>query len=683
MKLKQVLFLLFSLTFTIAIIGQDQTAIKAEYKKAFDSQDWETAAKHLKVIKEEYFKGMNWDSLLYYNNELALVGEKSQNLELEIRGKSEALDIESYFSRTADLTKKRRAIFALIDTNRLNSAMLSALYQGQISFYQDLGKLDSALIRGKQSIYFADKSRAPEQMVMGRLSFANILTTMNRSGEAIQQLVECEEIVQNEYTEAVTQIRLYLETGKLLTKIEDFEKALYYLEKAKTITEANNFKTFTTDANMKIARVKYRQKKFDEAFLILTSCLEHYTNKRILSRRIGCLTVMAFVHNSRKDFTEFHKTIELLKKLSPKLSVGLRLQTGFVAISEGEYSKGLSIINEIKSENKLKDKNIRTLRRLEYQYYEKVNQPAEALKKYKEYTYLEDSMKQSNQYIITQRIESEYNRKKQDSEINSLNQINQAQDKALAVRNTALVMGIIMLLVLGGLLFGLYRLYQKNQKNQAQLTIQNKQISEALAQNKMLIKEIHHRVKNNLQVVTSLLSMQERKVTDVDTKDALKSSKTRVQSMSILHQNLYQGENLKEIDADTYIDQLVQNIKDTYSVDKDIKFNIDIDKVDLDIDTLIPLGLIVNELITNAIKHAFGDRPTGEISISLLNSGDQLKLIVKDNGIGLSSPELPNKPGSLGARLIKSFTKRLDGDLSVNVDNGTEIKISFVNDPLR
>ena len=196
------------------------------------------------------------------------------------------------------------------------------------------------------------------------------------------------------------------------------------------------------------------------------------------------------------------------------------------------------------------------------------------------------------------------------------------------------------------------------------------------------MKEIHHRVKNNLQVISSLLSMQERKVKDLDTKDALRSSKSRVQSMSILHQNLYTGEHLKSIDVDEYMNMLVQNIIDTYNIDQNIQFNIEIDPVSLDIDILVPLGLISNELICNALKHAFKGRENGHLDISLKSTNDQITLRVADNGIGFEGDQLPNKEGSLGTRLIQSFTQRLGGEITIDKTDGTSISILFDKDKL-
>jgi len=282
--------------------------------------------------------------------------------------------------------------------------------------------------------------------------------------------------------------------------------------------------------------------------------------------------------------------------------------------------------------------------KLEYLIAKAEGRYDDALVHMEHYKTQRDSVNKASQTMKARRLESQFKRKEQDAEILSLNKVTTAQEKSLAVRNTALVLGSIML---------------------------------ALEDNQMLIREIHHRVKNNLQVVSSLLSMQARKVTDDDTKDALNSSKTRVQSMSILHQNLYQEDNLKDVDVASYVDKLIGNIIDTYHVNENIKVQIDVDPIVLDIDTLVPLGLMANELVCNAVKHAFKGREAGELNISLKDIGESIVLTVSDDGVGFEGEELPIRAGSLGARLIKSFADRLEGEINIVKDSGTSVVITF------
>ena len=216
-------------------------------------------------------------------------------------------------------------------------------------------------------------------------------------------------------------------------------------------------------------------------------------------------------------------------------------------------------------------------------------------------------------------------------------------------------------------LFGflLYRLYGLNGK-----------LKQALGEKNILLQEIHHRVKNNLQVISSLLGLQSRYVKDEGLLDAIKSGRGRVQSMSLLHQNLYREENLKGVKMKEYFSNLTQNLFDTYNIDEDnITFSTDIDDLELDIDTVVPLGLIANELITNSLKHAFNGGKSGNIHVVLKEEGNKLKLEVSDDGRGLPEGELPITGKSLGTKLINSFAEKLDAEIKVESINGTTISI--------
>jgi len=191
-----------------------------------------------------------------------------------------------------------------------------------------------------------------------------------------------------------------------------------------------------------------------------------------------------------------------------------------------------------------------------------------------------------------------------------------------------------------------------------------------------VMKEIHHRVKNNLQVMSSLLSLQVRKTKDDSTKIALTSSKSRVQAMSILHQNLYERDEFTELKSKNYFLDLVGNIKDIYHDRSNIKIITDLEELILDVDTLVPMGLVVNELICNAYKHAFNDREEGEISLSVKRaSAESIVIKVKDNGKGALENYLTINGDSLGTKLITSFVKSLKGEIEVNNKDGLEVII--------
>jgi two-component sensor histidine kinase len=231
----------------------------------------------------------------------------------------------------------------------------------------------------------------------------------------------------------------------------------------------------------------------------------------------------------------------------------------------------------------------------------------------------------------------------------------------------------------------LYKRYRDKSKNMDLLLLKNNQIEEqqlviqeALNQKETLLKEIHHRVKNNLQIITSLLNLQSKKITDENVLASINEGKNRVEAMSLIHQNLYQSENLTSINMRNYFQQLATHLSTSFSQpNRRIGYKILVDNVLFDIDTAIPVGLIVNELVSNSYKHAFENRTVGNISIGLKQSDDEnYNLVVEDDGTGINLDKSTNS--SLGLKLVNSLgTKQLKGDIDISNDRGTKVSITF------
>ena len=189
---------------------------------------------------------------------------------------------------------------------------------------------------------------------------------------------------------------------------------------------------------------------------------------------------------------------------------------------------------------------------------------------------------------------------------------------------------------------------------------------EQMKERDILLKEIHHRVKNNLQTVSSLLSLQSRNIEDVKMKHLIKSSQNRVISMAMIHEMLYMRDNLSKIEYKSYVQELSEHlVRSIKGSDSKVVVNIDIDDIKLNMDTAIPLGLLINETITNALKYGFKDDSKGEIRIELKkgNNADYV-LYIGDNGVGFSETITPNSTKSLGLKLIHNLAKQLKGSIT-------------------
>jgi PAS domain S-box-containing protein len=201
-------------------------------------------------------------------------------------------------------------------------------------------------------------------------------------------------------------------------------------------------------------------------------------------------------------------------------------------------------------------------------------------------------------------------------------------------------------------------------------------IEDSLREKEVLLREVHHRVKNNMQVISSLLALQSENIQDKDILEIFKESRRRIKTMAMVHEKLYGSEELSNVNFSKYIDSLAHYLFQSFGIDSEkIVLKKDVEEIFLDINTAIPLGLLLNELISNSLKHGFPDRKKGEIKVSLVRTGDgRLKLVVSDNGVGTEDKIDINKPGSFGLQLVKMLTEQLHGDMEI--ENNEEI--SFI-----
>ena len=199
----------------------------------------------------------------------------------------------------------------------------------------------------------------------------------------------------------------------------------------------------------------------------------------------------------------------------------------------------------------------------------------------------------------------------------------------------------------------------------------------SIKEKELLLREIHHRVKNSLQIISSLLSLQADEIDDKEIVERYNESENRIHTIALVHESLYNSNDISEINFHDYVESLVQNIKDSYNVNiKNIKITLELDDYELGIETAIPLGLIINELVSNAIKHAFMNQE-GNILLKLTKSDDIYELTIRDDGKGLRNDFDIDNEKSLGFILINALVKQLEGEIEVLIDGGSVFIIKF------
>jgi len=322
-----------------------------------------------------------------------------------------------------------------------------------------------------------------------------------------------------------------------------------------------------------------------------------------------------------------------------------------------------------------------------------------ALSSYQDYKNLTDSMLNASSSFQFAQMQVEYETEKKDNDIKLLKQddeIHKSQLIKTRLTNSIVIAGVVVLVLLLAMLYARYRtnrLHNKeletkqqeiNEKNIALeylITDKDDLIADKdvlLKEKDWLVKEIHHRVKNNLQMVISLLNAQSEFLNNPSALEAIRESRERMQAIALIHQKLYQVDDSTKINMRSYINELVDNIRNSVADSERIYFQVQVADIDLDISQSVPLGLILNEAITNAIKYAYPENQKGDINISLQRTGtEQLQLKIADNGKGLPAGMEADHSNTLGLQLIKLFSEQLEGDLFFINNKGLEIILNF------
>ncbi len=276
-------------------------------------------------------------------------------------------------------------------------------------------------------------------------------------------------------------------------------------------------------------------------------------------------------------------------------------------------------------------------------------------------------------------MQTRYETVKKELQITQLSKSGEAQK-----RKTIWAIAIAVFLAILAYLF--YNRYRFKKKTSEALTEKNIEIERqkaliqtSLNEKETLLREIHHRVKNNLQIISSLLNIQSEHIQDENVLSSIQEGQSRVQAMSLIHQNLYQSEHLNNVDIQNYVQQLVVYLSEMFAgQSKNIQVKVDAPGINFDIDTAIPLGLIINELVSNAYKYAFEKHSPGKISISIKpNAGAGYELEIRDDGKGMPADINPDKSNSLGLKLVKILSRQLRGTFSFKSDKGAVFLVQF------
>ncbi|SEL34320.1 tetratricopeptide repeat-containing sensor histidine kinase [Parapedobacter koreensis] len=347
----------------------------------------------------------------------------------------------------------------------------------------------------------------------------------------------------------------------------------------------------------------------------------------------------------------------------------------------GDYNSALTICETLYAQldgNKQQEE-WREARSLHFKVLYALGDVRQADSLFDNYEYIKDSL-YTAQYI-GQGMEMSENYKLEKFE-------RQIREQELQLSNTnyqryGFIAGIVVLLTILIILYFHFRekdkLAHRVAIKNAEVSVQNEILKQANRQNEMLLREIHHRVKNNLQIINSLLNLQSRKTTNQEVMAMMQESSSRINSIALIHNKLYQQQSLNRLNIQEYIEQLGAHLLSIYNVGKkSVRFKVEANNVSLDIDTAIPIGLILTELMTNSLKYAFVDREEGEIYVHVKHEGEKdYELIFKDNGVGIPETKFAQTNETLGFRLINSLTRQLAGIIQYTFGEFSMYNIRF------
>jgi len=542
---------------------------------------------------------------------------------------------------------------------------------------KDIGEFDSAIHYFKLSIIQQKKAKFDRGIAGNYNNIANTYKKQGKYLKSIEYYQKSKPIFENENDEVnlmnVVQniAELYIEMGQNenaaleLDKAENYysslnsisgmafvnqsraeiaknagntKEAIVFYEKAITLFISVNRGSDICKTNIKLSNLLIKSKQFSYADSLLSNSMKMAIEMNLLVELAECKFLKGSIFQSNKELNKAVKWYSESIEIAQSCGANQLLANAYDSISKvyfelADFEKAYTTLQLA---NALND----SIMGLEIQ------------KSFSE-------------------LQAKYNISEKDKEIAEQNLIN--TELAAKAENEKVEKRYYILLAIFIGLFLLVFIWRFKQKRDL-----SKKLKKSLGERELLIKEIHHRVKNNLQIISSLLNLQKNAIQSETYTNIVKQTQDRIQTMAMIHENLYQSENFQDISVKGYMDNLIQHFQSSYSLsNKSIEVISNIDEISLQIDKLIPLGLILNEVITNSIKYAF-DENGGKISLKINQLNDKdIAFEYADNGKGFPEGFNSSKSKSLGMQLISGLSKQLHAKLTVVSENGVKINITF------
>jgi two-component system, sensor histidine kinase PdtaS len=566
------------------------------------------------------------------------------------------------------------------------SAPLVLAYTDLANSFLSLGKTDSALFcfnKAQNALDETDKKSA-------KYYYFFISKFYKKNGDNQGALMYLTKVLDydRDLPDAPTRTVDYLnEIGFVHNTLKNYDKAKGYLLRAMDTCQKYNLQIAQVSTAINLSDIYMAQKDTTKAINIVKEAFDKTyssTNPNSKEKALTQLSDIYLQQNKQKE--AFYYLTELdnhLKKINdPSVSNDLKILWGAYFYINNQYPEAIKVLDEAMVFAKSRNLVSQILRvyDLKSKIYTKNKQYDLALENKENFHRLNDTLAQKSKAETLIAIESRFQLNEKNKTIGDLSSDNQLKAQLLESSKKLQYLAIMAALILAGLAGLAFYQYRLKQKQAQILSENNALLTKTYKEKDLLLREIHHRVKNNLQVISSLLRLQSQYVKDDTAQVALQEGQTRVQSMALIHNYLYNEDNLKNIDAKEYIEKLVETLFMTYNIAENrVKAHTQIDAVRLDVDEAVPIGLILNELITNSLKYAFPNNRQGDLHISMNKKDDVLTLKVSDNGVGFDKDiqSVIVNAKSFGWNLINLFADKLEAKLTVENKTGTHVTMVF------
>lgn len=560
-------------------------------------------------------------------------------------------------------------------------------------FYLLLGKIANEQGNPQQALRYYNKTLEVAQALNYELgiakSFQNIGVTHIRMGhyeKALKHYLDALNIYQKHNKNELV-IGILNNLGTLHScHLKNNQKAKTYFEQALDLTKNNDDHNFKSYILTNIGEMYLRQEAYEKATASFSEALSLAKKENNIQVIVNILKNLSTIHLAKEEYPPAlqyaQESLEIREKAGFSLKIALEyLHHGNIYEKLGNnttalhyYLKAQETALKIHSTPQL----VKTYEAL-HRFFKKTKQFEKGYHYLCLYTRYKDSLFTTEKSKQLQQIQTKFDVENKQKEVqlltNSL-QIKELQNQQQQTAVTTLIIGLLAsVFILSTAIFA----YIHKRKISKALEEKNKKIATTLQEREILLKEVHHRVKNNLQIVASLINLQHEFGNKTPPQEVLQKVQDKIEAMVIIHENLYKKGDLSSISFKTYIERLSSYFKTSYALsEQGISITTDVVDTPINIDTLVPCGLILNEIISNSIKHAFPPTHNGAIMIKASLSDQGCTLAIKDNGIGFPKDFDPTKhKDSLGMQLIKGLSKQIKGTLSITSDKGTTYTLSF------